>query len=239
MCSRTCSWCGCPEAPCSTASIAFGHSLVGFMTPTAIVYALIVVAGRLHHRRAARPHRHDGRRADDDADHQAAVEPGAADPDLHLRRRDLWRQPQRDPAQHSRHAGLGRVLPRRPRARASRDSPAARWASRPPARCSAPGSACCSSRCFTPVLGEMALKFGAYEFFWLAVFGVVISGNLTGNDPLKGWMAGFLGLFIAGIGQEAHLRVRPLHLRHPRSGRRHLARARAGRRLRLRRGASP
>ncbi len=44
---------------------------------------------------------------------------------------------------------------------------------------------------FTPVLGEMALKFGAYEFFWLAVFGVVISGNLTGNDPLKGWIAGF------------------------------------------------
>ena len=55
---------------------------------------------------------------------------------------------------------------------------------------------------FTPVLGEMALKFGAYEFFWLAVFGVVISGNLTGNDPLKGWMAGFLGLFIAAIGQD-------------------------------------
>lgn len=56
---------------------------------------------------------------------------------------------------------------------------------------------------FTPVLGEMALKFGAYEFFWLAVFGVVISGNLTGNDPLKGWMSGLLGLVIAGIGQEA------------------------------------
>jgi putative tricarboxylic transport membrane protein len=55
---------------------------------------------------------------------------------------------------------------------------------------------------FTPVLGEMALKFGAYEFFWLAVFGVVISGNLTGDDPLKGWMAGFLGLFVAAIGQE-------------------------------------
>jgi len=56
---------------------------------------------------------------------------------------------------------------------------------------------------FTPVLGEMALKFGAYEFFWLATFGVVISGNLTGNDPLKGWMAGFFGLFIATIGQDA------------------------------------
>lgn len=55
---------------------------------------------------------------------------------------------------------------------------------------------------FTPVLGEVALKFGAYEFFWLAVFGVVISGNLTGNDPLKGWIAGFFGLFVAAIGQE-------------------------------------
>src|SRR5687768_8960753 len=54
----------------------------------------------------------------------------------------------------------------------------------------------------TPVLGEVALKFGAYEFFWLAVFGVVISGNLTGDDPLKGWIAGFVGLFIATIGQE-------------------------------------
>jgi putative tricarboxylic transport membrane protein len=56
---------------------------------------------------------------------------------------------------------------------------------------------------FTPWLGELALKFGAYEFFWLTVFGVVISGTLTGDDPLKGWMAGFLGLFVACIGQEA------------------------------------
>jgi putative tricarboxylic transport membrane protein len=55
---------------------------------------------------------------------------------------------------------------------------------------------------FTPVLGELALKFGAYEFFWLALFGVIISGTLTGNDPLKGWIAGIAGLFIAGIGQE-------------------------------------
>jgi putative tricarboxylic transport membrane protein len=55
---------------------------------------------------------------------------------------------------------------------------------------------------FTPVLGEMALKFGAFEFFWLALFGVVVSGNLTGNDSLKGWMAGFLGLFIASIGAD-------------------------------------
>ncbi|HEX2113343.1 MAG TPA: tripartite tricarboxylate transporter permease [Alphaproteobacteria bacterium] len=56
---------------------------------------------------------------------------------------------------------------------------------------------------FTPTLGELALKFGAYEFFWLAVFGVVISGSLTGDDPLKGWLVGFLGLFLACVGQDS------------------------------------
>jgi putative tricarboxylic transport membrane protein len=55
---------------------------------------------------------------------------------------------------------------------------------------------------FTPLLGNVALKFGAYEFFWLAAFGVVIAGSLTGDDPLKGWIAGFLGLFFAMVGQE-------------------------------------
>jgi len=56
---------------------------------------------------------------------------------------------------------------------------------------------------FTPILGGLALKFGAYEFFWLAVFGVVIAGTLTGGDPLKGWIAGLIGIFSACVGQEA------------------------------------
>jgi putative tricarboxylic transport membrane protein len=55
---------------------------------------------------------------------------------------------------------------------------------------------------FTPLLGEVALKFGAFEFFWLALLGVVTSGNLVATDSLKGWLAGFLGLFVACIGQE-------------------------------------
>jgi putative tricarboxylic transport membrane protein len=55
---------------------------------------------------------------------------------------------------------------------------------------------------FTPILGNLALKFGAYEFFWLALFGVLIAGTLTGDDPLKGWIAGVAGLFVATIGQE-------------------------------------
>jgi putative tricarboxylic transport membrane protein len=36
------------------------------------------------------------------------------------------------------------------------------------------------------------------------VFGIVIAGTLSGGDPIKGYLAGFLGLFIATIGQEPH-----------------------------------
>ncbi|KAJ55860.1 transporter [Actibacterium mucosum KCTC 23349] len=54
-----------------------------------------------------------------------------------------------------------------------------------------------------PILADYALNFGSFEFFWLAFFGVVISGHLTAlDDPLKGWIAGFLGLTFAMIGQE-------------------------------------
>jgi putative tricarboxylic transport membrane protein len=52
----------------------------------------------------------------------------------------------------------------------------------------------------TPLLAEMALKFQAFEYFWLALLGVLMSGSLTGDDPLKGWLMGFLGLFTAQIG---------------------------------------
>lgn len=57
---------------------------------------------------------------------------------------------------------------------------------------------------FTPILGELALTFGSYEFFWVAVLGVVIAGSLSGGDALKGYIAGFFGLFIASIGQEGN-----------------------------------
>jgi len=52
-----------------------------------------------------------------------------------------------------------------------------------------------------PVLGTVALKFGSWEFALLAIFGTIIAGSLTApKDPLKGWIAGFLGLMIAMIG---------------------------------------
>jgi putative tricarboxylic transport membrane protein len=54
-----------------------------------------------------------------------------------------------------------------------------------------------------PALAEIALGFQSYEYFWLAIFGVVIAGQMTSfDDALKGWIAGFLGLFVAMIGQE-------------------------------------
>ncbi|PRY26413.1 putative tricarboxylic transport membrane protein [Aliiruegeria haliotis] len=61
-----------------------------------------------------------------------------------------------------------------------------------------------------PPLAEIALDFGSFEFFWLAVFGIVISGQLTGGvTPLKGYIAGLLGLMVAMIGSEGiHAHVR-------------------------------
>src|SRR5881275_3765523 len=56
---------------------------------------------------------------------------------------------------------------------------------------------------FTPMLAEVALQFGAYEFFWLALFGVTMSGSIVGGDALKGWLMGLLGLFLAQVGQES------------------------------------
>lgn len=54
----------------------------------------------------------------------------------------------------------------------------------------------------TPALSEFALKFGAFEFFWLGLLGVLMSGTLTGSSPIKGWLMGLLGLIVAGIGQD-------------------------------------
>ena len=53
----------------------------------------------------------------------------------------------------------------------------------------------------TPTLSTFALNFGSYEFFLLALFGVLICGQLTsGNAPVKGWISGILGLLVAQIG---------------------------------------
>lgn len=53
----------------------------------------------------------------------------------------------------------------------------------------------------TPILTSISLKFGSWEFFLLAIFGVVICGNLTSKgNAVKGWIAGLMGLFISQVG---------------------------------------
>ena len=53
----------------------------------------------------------------------------------------------------------------------------------------------------TPLLTNFALKFGSWEFFLLAVFGIMICGQLaSGGDPLKGWISGILGLLASLVG---------------------------------------
>ncbi len=61
-----------------------------------------------------------------------------------------------------------------------------------------------------PMLASVALDFHSTEFFWLALFGVLISGQLTtAAAPLKGYIAGILGLLVAMIGMEGiHAHVR-------------------------------
>lgn len=56
---------------------------------------------------------------------------------------------------------------------------------------------------FTPLLQRVALDFQSPEYFLLAVFGVLICGSLTSPDiPLKGWIAGFIGLAASCVGLE-------------------------------------
>ncbi len=55
----------------------------------------------------------------------------------------------------------------------------------------------------SPLISKFALQFTSFEFFLLAFFGILISGTLTSPDlVIKGWIAGFLGLFLACVGRD-------------------------------------
>ena len=54
-----------------------------------------------------------------------------------------------------------------------------------------------------PMIITLALRFGSWELFLLAFWGIVISGTLTDKEkPIKGWISGWVGLLIAMIGEE-------------------------------------
>jgi len=55
----------------------------------------------------------------------------------------------------------------------------------------------------SPIISYFALQFTSFEFFLLAFFGIIISGTLTSPDlVIKGWISGFLGLFLACVGRD-------------------------------------
>lgn len=52
-----------------------------------------------------------------------------------------------------------------------------------------------------PFISRLGLRFTSVEYTLLALFGIVICGSLTSEDlPLKGWIAGMLGILIATVG---------------------------------------
>lgn len=51
-----------------------------------------------------------------------------------------------------------------------------------------------------PPLAEFALKFGAQDYFLLAIFGVSVIASLSERNMLKGLWAGMVGLFLSIIG---------------------------------------
>ena len=52
----------------------------------------------------------------------------------------------------------------------------------------------------SPVLASFALRFGAPEYFALAVFGLSIIASISGKSPVKGLLAGMFGLLISTVG---------------------------------------
>ncbi len=53
-----------------------------------------------------------------------------------------------------------------------------------------------------PILRPVVLLFGAPEVFLLSMIGIATVGMLGGNDPLRGWAAGGLGVTVAMVGRD-------------------------------------
>jgi len=51
-----------------------------------------------------------------------------------------------------------------------------------------------------PWIAVVALKFSAPEIFALAIFSIVMVGQVSCDDPLKGWLSGAAGLLIGSVG---------------------------------------
>jgi putative tricarboxylic transport membrane protein len=57
---------------------------------------------------------------------------------------------------------------------------------------------------FIPLILTFALNFRSWEMFWLAVVGIMVAGSMAaGSMPLKGWIAGWLGILVALVGLDS------------------------------------
>jgi putative tricarboxylic transport membrane protein len=57
-----------------------------------------------------------------------------------------------------------------------------------------------------PPLADFALKFGYWEYFWLAIMGILISASITSETKMyKGVLAGMFGLLVSTVG------IDPIH----------------------------
>lgn len=53
---------------------------------------------------------------------------------------------------------------------------------------------------FSPQISKVAMKFGAPEYFALALFGLSIIASVSGKSILKGLVSGALGMWLASVG---------------------------------------
>ncbi len=54
-----------------------------------------------------------------------------------------------------------------------------------------------------PWLAKVAIKFGAYEYFSVAVFSLTMMAGLSGKSLVKGLISGFLGCIFATVGMDS------------------------------------
>lgn len=55
---------------------------------------------------------------------------------------------------------------------------------------------------FSFPLASLAMKFGAAEYFSLAVFGLALMASVSGGAPLKGLIMGLMGMMLATVGMD-------------------------------------
>ncbi len=53
-----------------------------------------------------------------------------------------------------------------------------------------------------PIAATLALLLGDWELALVCLIGIILAGAIAGDNPIKGWMAGIMGLVIAMVGLE-------------------------------------